>query len=450
MTTRRSFLKNTTAGGALFLMGNAFTAYGDAQAATAKTGNANPAGVFVRMPDESSLHKLTWMAYGATVQAWGSNGAFGANRLIARKDLMRIAANLSRFEPVIMIVNNAADQAEANTLLRQVAQEPVSVQTDHYEAGSIFTGGKPLPAIQSNRIQFVIHPLDDLWIRDTGAVFVVDAKKALYGVNFNFNGWGQVNTGAVGWKKDPLKAVNGIEDQPIARDQTIADFTLAHAPATKIATWLVMEGGGIEVDGNGTAICTESCILNPNRNPGKTKADVEAELLRTLGVRKVIWLPGSKAKDITDGHIDFYARFADNGHVVYTLDPDPESPDHAATLINQKILQNATDVTGRKINAVPLESPDFSVLQPVVTARNGWSRGSRNFNSHAFAAGYVGYYLANGCVLMAQFGDADADLAAFETLQRLFPDRVIMQITTDGIANGGGTIHCATQQQIAV
>ncbi|MDE2422462.1 MAG: agmatine deiminase family protein [Gammaproteobacteria bacterium] len=402
------------------------------------------------MPDEGGSHKLTWMAYGATIDAWGTTGSFGANRLIARKDLMRIAANLSRFEPVIMIVNNAADQAEAQTFLNQVILEPVSTKTSIYEAGSVFTGGKTLPPIQTSNIQFIVHPLDDLWIRDTGAVFVFDPSKALYGVNFNFNGWGQANTGAVGWTKDPQKAVNGIQDQPISNDQTIADFVIAQANATKISTWLVIEGGGVEVDGKGTAICTESCILNPNRNPGKTKADVEAELKRTLGITKVIWLPGVKAKDITDGHVDFVARFAENGQIVYALDNDPLSPDHASTLANQQILQNVTDVQGNKLTAVALNAPDFTVLQPVVTARNGWSAGSSNFNSNGFAAGYVGFYLAKGCLLMAQYGDAAADLAAFNTLKTLFPDRVIMQITTDGIANGGGTIHCATQQQISV
>lgn len=394
-------------------------------------------------------HKLTWMAYGATIETWGTSGSFGVNRLIARKDLLRIAANLSRFEAVVILVNNSADKGEATRFLNQVSFEPVSKSTGNYEAGTIFTGGKNLPPIQISRIQFVVHPLDDLWIRDTGAVFVFDPSKALFGVNFNFNGWGQVDTGTLGWKKDPEKAANGILDQPIARDQTIADFIIAQAKATKISTWLVIEGGGVEVDGKGTAICTESCILNPNRNPGKTKADVEAELLRTLGVRKVIWLPGRKAKDITDGHIDFYARFAGQGQIVYALDNDPFSPDYAVTLENQRILQSATDVAGRKITAIALNAPDFSILQPVITARNGWESGSRNFNGDVFAAGYVGYYLARGCVLMSQFGDAVADLAAFHTIQNLFPDRVVIQISTDGLANGGGTIHCATQQQIS-
>ncbi len=400
------------------------------------------------MPDEGGAHKLTWMAYGATVATWGTTGTYGVNRLIARKDLMRIAANLSRFEPVVMIVNDAADQAEAQTFLSQVILEPVSLQTSSYEAGKVFTGGKALPPIQTGNITFVIHPLDDLWIRDTGAVFVFDSGKTLYGVNFNFNGWGQAPTGAAGWVKDPLKAFNGILDQPIGNDQTLANFTLTQASATQIPTWLVTEGGAIEVDGKGTAICTASSILNANRNPGKTKTEVEAELNRTLGITKVIWLPGIKAQDITDAHVDYYARFTNSGKVVYALDQDPLSPDYVPTHANQKILPNVTDTLGNKINTYVIYAPDFIQVQAAVTARNGWSPGSSNFNSGGFASGYLGYYLGKGCVLMSQYGDAMADLAAFSTLQSLYPDRIIMQISTDGIACGGGTIHCATQQQI--
>jgi len=277
---------------------------------------------------------------------------------------------------------------------------------------------------------------------------VRDSRNGLYGVNFHFNGWGQENTGATGWTKDLQKAANGVMDQPIAEDRLIADFVLKQAGATKLSTWLVMEGGGIEVNGKGTAVCTESCILNPNRNPGRTKGEVEAELLHLLGVKKVIWLPGSKAKDITDGHVDFYARFVGESTVVFALESDPQSPDYAPTQANQQILTSATDARGNKITAVPLKVPDFNRVQAAVEARNGWNAGHSFFNVAGFAAGYVGFYLARSCVLMAQFGDAAADQAAFNVMRGLYPDRAVMQITNDGVANGGGTIHCATQQQI--
>ena len=122
-------------------------------------------------------------------------------------------------------------------------------------------------------------------------------------------------------------------------------------------TDLILEGGGIEVDGEGTAIITESCVLNNNRNPGWSKSDVEAELGPLLGLDKIIWLPGIAGKDITDGHTDFYARFARPGVVVAGLDTDPESFDHDVTARHLEILQNATDAQGRKLEVVVLEAP---------------------------------------------------------------------------------------------
>ncbi len=415
------------------------------------------AGVYL-MPDEGEPHSATWMAYGATAAAWGTSGNYGASRALARRDLMRIAANLSRFEPVKMLVSNEKDRQEALNFLAQIRTESVSAAVGQYEENAVYTGGKNVPAIEAGgAIELLIQPVNDLWTRDTAPVFVhaasqsanKSANKKLYAVNFNFNGWGQEDTGAPGWRKDPEKAENGIDDQRVTEDQQVADFIIDQTGATKVSTWLVMEGGGIEVDGQGTALCTESCILNPNRNPNKSKADVEAELARILGIKKVIWLPGVRAKEITDGHIDFYARFVGPAQVVYTLDNDPESSDYQATQEHKRILSTATDAQGRAIRAIALDTPNFETVENTVVARN-WGAGKSKFNADGFAAGYVGFYLANQCVLMAQFGDARADLQAFEQLQKLYPERTVMQIATDGLANGGGTIHCATQQQIKI
>jgi len=312
-----------------------------------------------------------------------------------------------------------------------------------------FAGVASVPAIGAGgEIPFIVHPLDDLWMRDTGPVFVRDARNRVFGVNFNFNGWGQENTGAAGWRKDRQKVANGVVDQPVAADRKVADFVIKQAGAVKLDTWLVMEGGGIEVNGKGTAICTESCILATNRNPGRSRREVETELHRLLGINKVIWLPGVKAKDITDGHVDFYARFVGESTVVFALDTDPASPDYAPTRANQRILSSATDASGNRLVAIPLRAPDFDRVRSAVEARNGWKSGKSYFNANGFAAGYVGFYLTRSCVLMARFGDAPADQAAFDTLCHLYPGRAVIQITTDGVANGGGTIHCATQQQI--
>ena len=195
---------------------------------------------------------------------------------------------------------------------------------------------------------------------------------------------------------------------------------------------LVLEGGGIEVDGHGTAIITESCVLNKNRNPGVSKAQCELELKRLLGLEKILWLPGVKGKDITDGHTDFYARFARPGVVIAGYDPDPESFDHAVTKRHLEILRAATDAQGRKLEVVVLQAP---------------SKVRDKFASDDFAAGYINFYVCNGAVIAPEFGDAQTDAAAKRELQRVFPGREVVQINIDAIAAGGGGIHCTTQQE---
>jgi agmatine deiminase len=391
-----------------------------------------------RLPDEGEPHAATWMAYGATASAWGTTGSYGASRVPARRDLMRIAVNLSRFEAVKMLVSKA-DLVQAQQFLsaaKQEAQKP----------GSVFSGGQVLPAIEAGgKITLIARDVNDLWVRDSGPVFVWDAQQNLAAVNLNFNGWGQENTDAPGWARDPEKARNGVQFQDVSQDRKVASFIINQTGVPSVKTWLVMEGGGLEVDGHGTAICTESCILNRNRNPGKSKQDVERELNRIMGIRKVIWLPGVKAQEITDGHIDFYARFVGQGRVVYGLDTDPQSSEYAITHQHETILSRATDADGKKLEIIPLVAPDAVRVKQGVVKRNGWN--AKLFNTESFAAGYVGFYLANDCLLMAQFADPEADQNAFEVLQSLYPDRVVMQVSTDGLANGGGTIHCATQQQ---
>jgi len=178
---------------------------------------------------------------------------------------------------------------------------------------------------------------------------------------------------------------------------------------------------------------TESCILNDNRNPGIGKEAVETELKRLLGLQKIIWLPGIKGKDITDGRTDFYARFASPGVVMAGFDPDTASYDHTVTVKHLEILNNATDAQGRKLEVITLKAPN-SVREA--------------FENKEFAAGYIGFYVCNGAVIAQEFGDAKADAVAKASLQRAFPGRVIEQLNVDGIAAGGGSIHCTTQQEI--
>lgn len=329
------------------------------------------------MPDEGEPHKKTWMAFGASKAIWGQELLTEV-----RHNLATIAKTIAQYEPVSMLV-----RAEELSL----AQELVG-----------------------DAVELLVAPLDDLWMRDTGCVFTVNENGTRAAIDFNFNGWGR--------------------KQEFGRDAKVAAFVAQQAGVRRIQSKLVLEGGGLEVDGQGTAIITESCVLNDNRNPGVSKAACETELKHLLGLDKIIWLPGIKGQDITDGHTDFYARFVKPGVVVAGYDPNPMSFDNAVTKRHLEILKTATDAAGRKLEVIVLESPS-TIRKPS--------------HSEDFAAGYINFYVCNDAVIMPEFGDAKADRTAKDKLQAVFSDRDVIQLNIDGIAAGGGGIHCTTQQEPA-
>jgi agmatine deiminase len=327
------------------------------------------------MPDEGEPHQRTWMAFGASKKIW-------RKKLLpdVQRNLATIALAIAKYEPVSMLVRQS--------------DLPLAQQ------------------LMGSKVELIVCPLDDLWMRDTGPVFVVTENNDKAAVDFNFNGWG------------------GKQD--FGYDAEVAAFVAQRAGVRRIQAEVILEGGGIEVDGHGTAIITESCVLNENRNPGVSKTQCEQKLKRLLGLEKIIWLPGIIGKDITDGHTDFYARFANPAVVVAGYDPDPKSSDHAVTKRHLEILRASTDATGRELEVVVLEAPS--------TVRE-------QFANDDFAAGYINFYVCNGAVIAPEFGDKRTDLAAKQTLQRLFPERKVVQLNIDGIAAGGGGIHCTTQQE---
>lgn len=327
------------------------------------------------MPDEAARHYCTWMAFGAKASIWGDSLLPAV-----QEDLALIARTLVQFEPVRMLVQ-PSDMTRARNLC-------------------------------GNDVELIAAELDDLWIRDSGPVFVRNETGDLAGVDFNFNGWGNKQTHQY--------------------DRAVADKVTDLASAINISADLVFEGGGIGVDGEGTALVTESCVLNANRNPGLSKAQCEAELKRVLGLQKIIWLPGIAGRDITDGHTDFYARFLKPGAVVAALETDPGQYDYQVTRQHLDILRSATDAQGRSLDVTTLEVPP--TIRP-------------QFDSVDFALGYINYYVANGVVLVPEFGDVNADAKAQLTLAESYPDREVIALNIDAIAAGGGGIHCATQQE---
>ena len=370
MTTRRDFLKQGWCSSHAALL-------------AAALGGTLPSRVFAapvegwHMPDEGDPHAATWMVFGPSEAIWGRRMLSGV-----QDNLAGIARAISAFEPVNMLVRK-----------------------EDYEIAARKCG--PL-------VHLIVQEIDDLWMRDTGPVFVKDGNGQLAGIDFHFNGWGG--------------------KQAHQRDAQVAGFVTRSAQAHALSASLVLEGGGIEVDGEGSAIITESCVLNPNRNRGVSKAQCEAELKRLLGLNKIIWLPGIAGKDITDGHTDFYARFASPGIVVAGFDADPDSFDHAVTQRHLDILRRATDAKGRKLEVVVMPAPS-SVRSKHETPE--------------FAAGYINFYVCNGAVIAPEFGDGRADRNARDILAELFPNREVIQLNINAIAGGGGGIHCTTQQQPA-
>ncbi len=262
-------------------------------------------------------------------------------------------------------------------------------------------------------------PVDDHWMRDTGPTFVVDETAALHAVRWNFNSWGR--------KLRPMPAADPLVAERVA-------LTLGVGAS---AAPIVAEGGSLLVDGEGTLIVTETSILNPNRNPGLTRREAETLFRHWLGATHVVWLPGSWLDTITDGHVDGVASFVRPGVLLATgADGDDEWSREARE--NLRALLLARDARGRHFDIGLLRSPDFDALPADVA------------NDAAFAPEYVNFYLPNGGVVMAAFGDPATDAHAREIVQRAFPERRIVQLPLRAIARRGGGVHCCTQQQPAV
>ncbi|MFF1376868.1 agmatine deiminase family protein [Streptomyces sp. NPDC058308] len=361
--------------GGLAALGATLSGCGDGGGGERGRGRAVPAaatpGGDRRMPEEAAPHELTYMSW-PTRRIWKSD-VHGV-----RQDIARIARTIAEFEPVTLLANERDVAAARRACGSGVTVVPV--------------------------------PVDDLWMRDTGPSFVL-GPDGIAGVDLNFNGWG------------------GKQEHD--RDGKVAREVLADRRVARIGAPLVGEGGAIEVDGAGTLLATESSLVNDNRNPGKSRADIERELKSLFGVTEVLWVDGVRGEDITDCHIDALARFTEPG-VVLMSTPDPAAPEDVWTKVYAQArdaLDGATDARGKRLEIV-------SLPEPVDIGRRG----------DDFLATYVNYYVADGGVVMPRFGDRKADDAAASIVRDLYPGRRVAQVPVDTLGEGGGGIHCATQQ----
>ncbi|NGO77940.1 agmatine deiminase family protein [Streptomyces sp. YC504] len=335
-----------------------------------------------RMPAEWAPHERTWMAWP------GPNTTFSCAEELAeaREAWASVARAVRRFEPVT-VVHGPGQADSARALL-------------------------------GPDIELVERDLDDAWMRDIGPTFVVDAGGQLAAVDWVFNGWG-----AQEW-------ANWEHDSKIA--SYVAD--LAGVPVH--SSPLVNEGGGIHVDGEGTVLLTETVQLGPERNPGWSREQVEAEIHAKLGTTKAIWLKRGLTADYpphgygTLGHVDIVAAFAAPGVVVAHTQPDPSHPDHELCRENVEFLRAQTDAKGRRIEVVEIPAPT-----KIREEDGGWADYS-----------YINHYLCNGGVVLCAFDDPRDEHAA-GIFRRLFPDRTVTLVDARAIFAGGGGIHCITQQQ---
>ncbi|PAF18724.1 agmatine deiminase [Terribacillus saccharophilus] len=257
---------------------------------------------------------------------------------------------------------------------------------------------------------------NDAWLRDNGPTFVRDEAGKLAGVNWRFNAWGE-------------------KYFPWDLDDAVAPAVLDHFGVKQLDAPIVLEGGSIHVDGEGTLITTEECLLNPNRNSDLSKEDIEAYLRQYLGIEKVIWLKRGVAGDETDGHVDNIACFAAPGKLLLQVTDDPEDENYEITQENLRILDETKDARGRQIEVIAVQQP------PKAT-----------WNDTRLTLSYINFYFVNGGIILPVFGNTagGTDERAIKLLQEQYPDRRIRTIDGLAIIKEGGNVHCTTQQMPAV
>jgi agmatine deiminase len=346
-----------------------------------------------RMPGEFEPHSGCWIAWPERPDNW----RLGAKP--AQEAYAAVAEAIAASEPVTMAVSDA-----------QFAN---------------------CRAMLSPEVRVVEVSTDDAWIRDHGPTFVVNAAGERRGVDWRFNAWGGTEGGLYfPWDRDDRVAAKVLEIEGNDRYR---------AP-------IVLEGGAIHVDGEGTVLTTEECLLNPNRNPELSREQIERALRDYLGAEKVVWLGAGVFEDETDGHVDNLACFARPGVVLLTWSDDEDDPQHPISRDARERLEAATDAQGRSLEVVLLPSP--GPLQVSAEEAEGVDTAEGTIPRSAgdrLAASYVNFYLGNSRIVYPLL-DPRHDEEAAAILRRVFPDREVVGVPAREILLGGGNIHCITQQ----
>jgi agmatine deiminase len=345
------------------------------------------------MPGEFDRHAGTWMIWPERADNW-RDGARPAQQAFAA-----VAAAIARFEPV-----------------------SVAASAGQYQ----FARAQLDP-----RVRVIEISNNDAWMRDVGPTFVVNAAGRRRAVDWRFNAWGGCHSGLYfPWDQDDLVA------QKVAAVEGVDRY---RAP-------LVMEGGAIHTDGQGTLLVTEQCLLNVNRNPDLTHEQIEHHLKDYTGASKVIWLGDGVINDETDGHVDNLACFARPGEVCLTYPANRRDPQWAVSNDALERLQDARDARGRPFKVHKLPSPGPLKMTAAEAAGVQYVSSSKAREAgERLAASYANFYICNGAVILPLL-DRRTDGEAASRLKRIFPEREIVGVPGREILLGGGNIHCITQQ----
>jgi len=334
------------------------------------------------MPAEWEPHAATWLSWPHKQDSWP--GRFENIPAV----FARIVGHLAWSERVHINVNDQPSAESVRDLLDQ--------------------GG-----VERTRIRTHLIPTNDAWCRDHGPSFIVcdrNGERHLAAIDWRFNSWGG---------KYP----------PYDLDDQVPAQVAAELGIPRFGPDIVMEGGALEVNGLGTLLTTESCLLNPNRNPHLTKREIEQYLMDYLGVTQVFWLGDGIAGDDTDGHVDDLARFVDPSTIAAVVEEDPADQNFRPLQDNLRRLRSLRDLQGRPFAIVELPMP------PALF-----------YEGQRVPCSYANFYIANRQVLVPVF-DCAADMAALSILRQLFPGRMVTGIDCRNLVWGLGTLHCITQQQ---
>ena len=350
-----------------------------------------------RMPGEFEPHDGCWMLWPERSDVWRLNA------VPAQKAFVEVACAIAKSEEVT-----------------------VAVSDKQYENAR---------AMLPEHIKIVEMSSNDAWMRDTGPSFLVNNSGDLAAVDWDFNAWGGEDGGLYpDWSKDSRVAQKVCE---------ISDATRFDAP-------LVLEGGSIHVDGQGTLITTKECLLNRNRNPDLNQEQIEQLLREYLNVERIIWLNQGTVEDETDGHIDNLCCFIKPGVVALHYCEDLNDPQHAISEDAYHILSNSTDAQGRQLKVVKLPHPGpLFISKEEATGIDDNEDSQPREEGQRLAGSYANFYIANKHIVFPKL-DPEKDDKAAAILAEQFPDREIIGVPAREILLGGGNIHCITQQQPSV